>query len=226
MNNKKLSLLFILIAVLSLLGIVSFTIAYFSSKTSFDNLFSSAYYKTRAVETFTSPDDWIPGSTTSKQLVIKNDGTINVKARVCISEEWISANNDNLPLMQNNESAAIINLANTSDWTLKKNCYEYNNILEPGDETNSFMESVTFNPNIVPDRTCSYINNGKTKHCESSGDGYDNATYILTLTVETIQAEVADEIWDEDKGTLYGIVKNDYKSNSGYAALYTGEHKD
>ena len=62
MNNKK--TIIILILVLTI-GIVGLTIAYFSNSTSIDNLFSTNPYGTTIEESFISPDNWLPGTTTN-----------------------------------------------------------------------------------------------------------------------------------------------------------------
>ena len=198
MNNKKITTLFILIATLTLLGIVGFTIAYFTSSTDFENEFQTGLYQTEATETFVSPENWMPGDTTPKTLTVTNTGNVDVKARVCISEEWTSSNDDTLPNEVGGVSMAIINLDNTSDWTKKGNCYEYSEVLEPNDTTSSFIQSVTFNPEAEADVECTTttLNGTTTKECTSTGDGYDNATYKLTLTVETVQANKASELWN------------------------------
>ena len=202
MNNKKITLLFVLTATMALLGIVGFTVAYFTSSVDFENEFTTGLFQTEATETFTSPENWLPGDTTPKTLTIENTGNANVKARVCISEEWESDNGDPLPNKVNGERAAILNLANTSDWTYRLGCYEYNDVLEPDDVTSSFIESVTFNPNIESDMTCEITtsNGSTTKTCSSSGDGYDNATYTLTFRVETAQASSYKLAWGYDMG--------------------------
>ena len=198
--------------------------SYFTSTSSFDNDFFVAKYETSSREVFTSPENWMPGDTTPKTITTKNEGNIDIRVRVRCIEEWTSANGDILPSKVNGESAAIINLINTDKWTKIGNYYYYSDDLEPNEETNSFMESVTFNPNIEANIVST--TNGNTKTCTSSGDGYDNATYTLTILIETIQAEVADQIWDpsEDDGTLYGVVRRD--SNNNYSLLYNGEHQD
>ena len=200
MYDKKIKGLFILIAVLLFIGF-GITLAYFTSSTDFENEFQTGLYQTEATETFVSPQNWLPGDTTPKTLTVTNTGNVDVKARVCISEEWESANGDTLSNEVNNERVAIINLANTSDWTFKNNCYEYNDVLEPDDITSSFIESVTFNSNATADITCTTTtqNGSTTKTCTSSGDGYDNATYTLTFTVETVQANKASELWNTIK---------------------------
>ena len=204
MNNKKITMTFILIATLSLLGIIGFTIAYFTSSTDFENEFQTGLYQTTATEVFESPSNWMPGDTTPKTLTITNTGNVDVKARVCISEEWTSSNDDTLPNEVGGVSMAIINLDNTSDWTKKGNCYIFNDVLEPNDTTSSFIQSVTFNPDAEADLNCTTttLNGTTTKECTSTGDGYDNATYKLTLTVETVQANKADEVWSNIKYTV------------------------
>jgi len=197
-NNKKITIIFILVSFAILVG-VGVTFAYFTSSTDFENEFQTGLYQTEATETFTSPQNWMPGDETPKELTITNTGNVDVKARVCISEEWTSSNDDTLPNEVNGESMAIINLDNTSDWTKKGNCYEYNDVLEPNDVTSSFIQSVTFNPNATADLNCTTTtsNGTTTKTCTSSGDGYDNATYKLTLRVETVQANKASELWPD-----------------------------
>ena len=225
-DKKKVTLLVILI--ISIIGVIGFTIAYFSNNYTFDNLFTSAIYQTQTTETFTSPDNWMPGDTTPKTVSVKNTGNIEASVRVCPTESWTSSNNTNLPLEQNGERVAIINLANTDKWTKQGSCYYYNEDLEPNETTVSFIESVTFNPNVEIDLNCTTTtNNGsKTKTCSSKGNDYDNATYTLNLRVETVQADMKDEIWGTDGDTLYAILREEYKSNSGYAKLYTGNHQD
>ena len=39
---------------------------------------------------------------------------------------------------------------------------------------------------------------GVKEKCESTGVGYDGATYTLTITVETAQYEYYKEIWNTD----------------------------
>ena len=224
MKDNKIKITFILFSTLLLIGIVGFTIAYFSDNYTFDNLFTSAIYQTTATETFTSPENWMPGDTTPKTVSVTNTGNIPVKVRISLSEHWESHNGDTLSGYQNNEKVALINLDNTDEWTKQGRFYYYNDELGPNETTSSFLQSVTFNPNVLGDIVC--VENGAKRTCTSTGEGYDNATYTLTLHIETIQADMADEVWDPDDGTLYGIVKSEYKKNTTYAALYTEEHND
>ena len=142
----------------------------------------------------------MPGDTTPKTLTITNTGEVDAIARVCLSEEWTSSNDDTLLNEVNGERMAIINIANPSDWAKKDDCYEYVYILEPNETTSSFIESVTFNPNATADLNCTTttLNGTTTSTCESTGDGYDNATYKLTLRVETVQANKASAVWGNE----------------------------
>ena len=196
MNNRKITTLFILFATTILLGIVGFTIAYFTSSTDFENEFQTGLYQTEATETFTSPENWMPGDTTPKTLTITNTGNVDVEARVCISEKWTSSNGDTLPNEVDGERIAILNLTNTSDWTKQGNCYTYNEVLEPNDTTSSFIESVTFNPKAEADTECTTTtqNGSTTKTCTSTGNGYDNANYRLTFKIQTVQAGIEEDI--------------------------------
>ena len=189
-NNKPLIALFLL----AIVGLVGVTIAYFTSSTTFENVFKTAPYSTQVTEEFTSPTDWTPGTTTPKTVVAKNTGDVPIAVRVSYEEEWISSNGTTLPLIQSGKTAAIVNLANTSDWTLVNGYYYYGKKLTKGQSTTTFMESVTFNKDIVADVTCTP--NGNVTTCTSSGNGYDGATYTLTINVETVQFDAYKTFWN------------------------------
>ena len=200
-KNKK-SIIFLF--GLSLVFIVIGVIAYFSNNEIMQNRFISGTYKTVTRETFTSPTNWIPGQETEKSIVTKNEGTIPVRVRVKLDESWTSKNNDPLDLEYNGEKAAIINFDNESDWLKKGDYYYYLEELAPGDETSSLIKSVTFNSNVEPDILCTTSNNVYT--CESTGDGYDGATYELDITTETVQANKYREVWGNDSPIMYDYV--------------------
>ena len=109
MKNKKNLLVLLLIAIV---GVVGLTIAYFSSSSSFENTFEASEYGSETIEQFTSPDDWVPGTTTPKTLKVKNTGEVDEAVRVTYSEKWVSKNGDELPLKQNGNDVAIINWNN------------------------------------------------------------------------------------------------------------------
>ena len=210
MNNKKAVVALLLIAII---GIVGLTIAYFANSTSVDNTFITKEYGTTYEETFVSPDNWLPGDTTQKTLVATNTGSVDQAVRVLVTESWTTNNNGTLngwihsdgtksthttqSELETDERVAVLNLANTSDWTKVGNYYYYNYKLAPTESTTSFLESVTFNSKTKLDDTCTEtVNNGtRTITCNSSGDDYDNATYTLTLTIETVQYNKYASAW-------------------------------
>lgn len=189
-NNKS---IVAIIAVLAVLGVVGGTLAYYTSSQSFDNIFKTKPYSTKFEEVFESPSDWTPGTTTSKEVYATNTGEVDVAVRVSFTESWVSANGTTLSGTQGSNKAAIVNLANTSDWTKVGDYYVYNKKLTNGQRTSSFIDSVTFNENITADVTCT--EEGTTKNCVSSGNGYDGATYTLRVTIETIQFDAATKTW-------------------------------
>ena len=211
MNNKKAVVALLLIAII---GIVGLTIAYFANSTSIENTFTTKEYGTTYEETFVSPDNWLPGDTTQKTLVATNTGEVDQAVRILVTESWTTDNDGTLngwihsdgtksthttqSELETDERVAILNLANTSDWTKVGNYYYYNYKLAPTESTTSFLESVTFNSKTKLDDTCTTsTNNGvTTTTCNSSGDDYDNATYTLTLQIETVQYNQYATAWN------------------------------
>ena len=68
------------------------------------------------------------------------------------------------------------------------------NKVEPGETTSSFISGVTFNKDIKATLTETISSDGQTITYTSSGNGYDNAQYTLTVNIETIQYD-HNEIW-------------------------------
>ncbi len=212
MNNKKSVIVLLLIAII---GIVGLTIAYFTNSTDVENIFKTKEYGTEYTETFVSPDNWLPGDTTQKTVVAENTGEIDQAVRIHITEEWKTHNNGTLngwihadgtkseheseSELANDERVAVLNLINKDEWTQVGDYYYYKYKLAPNEKTSSFLESVTFNPKTKLDDTCQETSNAngvKTITCNSSGDDYDNATYTLNLTIETVQYNKYANSWN------------------------------
>lgn len=233
---KKNKLAFLSIAVLLAVGIMAGTFAYFTQQQTFANLFSTKPYSADTYEHFTSPGDWTPGATTAKQVFAKNTGEGNVIVRVSIpNQEWTSANGASLGLTFGSpaQNAAILNLINTADWVKDGNFYYYQHILTPGQETNSFLDSVTFNKD-VPNDAVAVDGSGKTygetgydsaawdaeghylgwkdtdgnvhKTYTSSGNGYDGAKYTLNIRIDVLQATkgAMADVWGYDTAASSG----------------------
>lgn len=192
MKKKK---AIIAIALIAVVGLVGGAIAYFTSSTLIENVFKTATYETKVSEEFVSPEGWLPGTTTEKKVYAENSGDVDVAVRVSYTEKWTSANGAELPLKQNGENVAIINFANSTDWTYSScdGYYYYNDTLTKGNKTSSFIDSVTFNEKTEMNIACSTV--GTTTTCKSTGDGYDGATYELAINIETIQADAKGKAW-------------------------------
>ena len=99
----------------------------------------------------------------------------------------------------NNNVAAIINF--NDGWTKDSDGYYYYGSkdsltkVEPGNESTSFISGVTFNENITASLNKTESSDGKTITYESTGNGYDNATYTLTIKIDTIQYDQANNVW-------------------------------
>ncbi len=213
---KKKSLIMIVLTLVCI-GVLSGTIAYFTATSTFNNEFASKPYGTKVTEYFISPDNWTPGTTTDKTVNVENTGEVPVAVRVKFEEKWTDSNGKELPLeIEVNgkmENVAILNLKQDyiSKWTLIDGWYYYNNDLQSGETTSDLLESVTFNPNVAASANCVKTNNEVT--CTSTGEGYDNATYVLTITIETVQADVRYDYWDCRSSLYEKIVENVYPDN-------------
>lgn len=158
-KNKK-SL--IALAVIAIVGVIGGTFAYYTSTASFDNIFKTKPYSTEFTEEFESPEDWTPGTTTSKKVFAKNTGDVDVAVRASYTEKWVNANGNTIENTQGDVSAAVINFANTADWKKEGNYYYYTKKLTKGETTSSFIESVTFNSDVEASVNCVTEGNKKT----------------------------------------------------------------
>ena len=211
MEEKKKRSIVPVIALIALLavGLIGATLAVFRSTDSFANIFQTKTYKTEVTEVFESPDDWTPGTTTSKTVTAKNTGDVDVAVRVFYTESWVDANGQTLPLQKDGVSAAIINFADdyATKWTEStengvKYIY-YKTKLATGESTTSFIESVTFNEavnNFEGEKTtnCTEPDATGTKTCTTTYSGYNGGTYTLTITVDTVQYDQYETVWNTE----------------------------
>ena len=210
MENKKSIIVLLLVAII---GVIGLTVAYFSSTTTFENEFQTSEYGTTYIEKFTSPTGWLPGDEIEKKLEVRNSGDVDEAVRVKVEEKWVSKKNTELPLKQGENVAALVNFINDDDWTKVTvdgedyYYYYYNYILAPTETTSKLLDKVTFNPLIDASTTCTEtVEDGvRTKTCSSNGTGYDDATYTLKFTIETVQYDKYKEAWNTgDTITLLG----------------------
>jgi predicted ribosomally synthesized peptide with SipW-like signal peptide len=196
-KNKKLKNKLLIVSGISLLTILGGTLAYFTTSTNITNLFKTALYQNRIVEKFISPDNWTPGTTTDKTIEVTNTGSINMAVR---AEKWVSNNGNEMSLKDNSDNVvAIINF--NDGWTKDSDGYYYygskenKTILKSGETTSSFISGVTFNENVKASLKETISSDGHIVTYESTGNGYDNAKYILTIKIDTIQYDQANNVW-------------------------------
>ena len=199
-ENKKNKKKLLILSGIGLLTVLGGTLAYFTTSTNITNKFKAALYQNEIVEVFESPSNWTPGTVTEKTVSVTNTGSINMAVRATYTEKWVNANGDELGLKDsNNNVAAIITFAN--DWTKDSDGFYYfgskSNMttLEPGKTSSSFIKSVKFNEKIEASLKETVSSDGQTITYTSTGDGYDNATYTLTIRIDTIQYDQAANVW-------------------------------
>ncbi len=206
-KNKKPLLALILLIIIGTIGV---TIAYYTDIFEFPNLFKSKPYGTTSIETFTSPNNWTPGTVTPKSVVTTNKGDIDVAVRVSYTENWISKDGTSLPLTKqwisdtrsstNDEyiKAAIIEFDNKSDWIKDGDYYYYNKKLSKGESTKSFIKSVKYNEYMESVANCTTSSDGKTQSCTAVDNEYQGGTYTLNVKIETIQFNAYKDAWNTD----------------------------
>ncbi len=184
----------ITIAGLLLVAIVGATFAYYTSNTTFENVFNAGKYKVTLTEVFESPDNWVPGETVPKTVKAKNDGTVPAAVRISYTEQWLQEIDgvETDITTQVTPNPAIINFDNQGDWTSSDGYYYYKYILEPTDETSSFISGVTLDPNL-DSVTCTGEGNEKTCEAQNPASG---AKYKLTFTIQTVQYDQYENVWN------------------------------
>lgn len=195
-NKKRL----LVVGTLGALTVLGGTLAYFTTSTNIVNNFKAGLYQNKIVEVFESPSNWTPGTTTSKTIAVTNTGSIPMAVRATYTEKWVSANGNELSLKDSkNNIAAIINFG--SGWAKDADGYYYYGTKENKTSlaseatSTSFIQSVKFNNNIEATLEEIVSEDGKTITYTSTGDGYDNATYTLTVKLETVQYDQANNLW-------------------------------
>ena len=219
MKNKK---PIIALGALAVLGLIGGTIAYFTSEATFDNVFTTATYKTKSTETFSSPDNWLPGQTVAKSVVTLNEGTIPVAVRVSTAEKWTLEDNTEITMphtfdmgttdtsddvtYNSDRDLVTLNYGEHKDtmWlsssnTDDKHLYYYKKLAPNATTDESFLTSVTLNSNVTTDTNCvteGVVGEGTvTKTCTTGIKGLGKATYTLTITIETVQADQYQNAW-------------------------------
>ena len=268
MNKKKVIIVLLLVCV----TLVGGTLAYFNSRHTSVTSLSADIYQTRVSDTFTSPENFVPGTYIERDMKLTNTGDIKVAVRASIEESWTSANGDDLSLTQEIQNTAnkkkdilptflglgglvrhryaravlfntdessfsyrVNNSFDSPNWQYLRNTlmedesnenskdyYYYNYFVNPGESTSPLISSILFNEFIQNEYSCS--TNEGVDRCISTGNGYDGATYTLTVTFETVQYDKYQEYWDAGVSIIDEPYHTDdfthytYVDNGGYFA--------
>jgi len=204
-KNKKPLIFISLIAFVAI--VIGGTLAFYSTSDTYNNEFDAASYIIEAQEQFVSPEDWVPGDTTQKTVVVTNKGTVDVAVKVCLRPSWKDANNQDLPLKAQSivngsvvqDYVSKLNLAATASKRWKEDCnsnlpdgtscYYYYKKLEPNESTSALLDSVTFNPNVLHSNTNNCVTDSNTNitTCSSPISDYAGGTYTLNIDISTVQ---------------------------------------
>ncbi len=117
--------------------IIGITTAYFSDSAAVSPDITAGTVVIELRETFTSPNNWQAGETTSKQIYIDNTGNKRAYVRVRVAGVW-QKNGLDTALDINN--VAVTN--NSSEWTEHEGYYYYKNVLNAGESTSPLNLSV------------------------------------------------------------------------------------
>ena len=212
MKKNRIIIIMFLLCILILEGS---TLAYFNSRHTNETTLSTKVYSTKSSQNFTSPEDFLPGTLVNINTKVTNTGEVEIAVRAKIEESWTSHNNVSLPLYQtrNNKyyrailfntnssqeclttSCATDNASINSDWIYSNGYYYYKYFLSEDDETTSLISNLLFNSYIENEMNCSTNELGQNI-CSSTGTSYDNATYNLSITFETVQSDVYKTYWN------------------------------
>ena len=78
----------IALMLVAILGTVGATFAYFTSEDTFKNIFNTKSYSMEVINTFDSPSNWMPGTTTENIIVATNKGETAAVVRISYTESW------------------------------------------------------------------------------------------------------------------------------------------
>ena len=191
MKNKKNIIFILVIAFVAIIG----TSAYFLYRNDVSNLFKTSPYSITVSESFQSPDDWMPGDTTPINFYVKNNTDLEVATRVSCDETWTDDSDNTYENEIDGVKGAIINLSNNSNWIKEGNYYYYYKKIGKNEQTSSFADSVTYNPEVNSDYYCRNYSLA-SDNCRAVPYPYLGATFNLECNFETVQYNEYKNAWN------------------------------
>lgn len=191
MKNKN-NIIFILIIIfVAIIG----TSAYFLYRNDVSNLFKTSPYSVTVSESFQSPDNWLPGDTNSINFYVKNNTDLEVAVRVSCDEVWTDDSNNTFENEIDGVKGAIINLSNNGKWIKDGNYYYYYKKIGKNEQTESFIDSVTYNLEVNSDYHCSNYSLARD-NCRAVPYPYLGATFNFECHFETVQYNEYKNAWN------------------------------
>ena len=198
-KNRKPLVALLLIAVI---GVVGAAIAYFTSSDTFTNQFQTEGYQMQVVESFESPQNWVPGTTTNKTIVATNTGDVDAAVRIHYTESWVDSNDNPIALEDATSHERYISI-NWNDlatnWISSTESgttyYYYKTKLAPNASTPTILNSVTFRDDVELPHTANCVDDA-TNHTRTCTTSYAAGTYTLTFYVDTVQYDSYQEAWN------------------------------
>ena len=214
MNKKNKILIIVLLICIALIG--GGTLAYFNSRHTNVTSLSTDIYQTSVTDSFTSPENFLPGTVVEHNMKFQNTGNVKVAVRATVEQYWITANGNRIsnyvdwPVIPNaykgNDGSLSMGMWDrlgttynvsfnnlTQNYETVSETYYYPFFVDADEETEPLFTSIYFRDEIENDMNCTSENGVST--CTSTGDGYDGATYHLNVTFEAVQADAYSEYW-------------------------------
>ena len=245
-KNKKT----ILTVVLILFLVIGVTIAYFTSSASFENVFNTGTYKVVTTEVFESPDNWKPGQSTTANMMVSNEGTVDVAVRAKITESFVDKSGNTISGLATELSNGnpVVLKQQDSGWVKVGDYYYYTEKLTTTNkDTSNLISVVTFNKEAGDTKNCTTDNNGNItcQQCTTNADGTttctntsgyastsanDTVNYKITVEFEMLQYSAHKTEWSSDLqgkevtelNSIYEVVNDEDYNSSNNNVLFGG----
>lgn len=148
MHNKK--IMGGAVALAATVVLVGGTLAWFTDSETILNSFNTGKVDIAIEETFDEPADWTPGTTTNKDVEIKNQGKSDAFIRVKLEKAWYDGATKT-ELSTDNIEVTLVNINTTptdGSWVYNNadGYYYYIGVVAPDANTNQLVDEVKFVP--------------------------------------------------------------------------------
>ena len=172
MVKKKIAIIFGIIALIAIIS--SGTITYFTAEGSATNVITSAKFSIDLIEKsknskgieipFEDVDRVMPGAECSKIVTVKNNGSVDLYARISVSNIIVLSDGTENDVTGSDDFVIDYN---TEKWTEKDGYWYYNEPVKPGEESLPLFTTVGFS--------------------EGMGNEYQSGKLIVKVVVDSVQ---------------------------------------